>query len=130
MTDPSIAVYLTGGTCTDIHSFTFVMNLVDDMSNRVRHILLLPVVFFCTHSFSQPGTIKRMTCKTDSTYQYAFYLPANYTDTAFYPLIIFFDPVARGDLPLIKYKSLADEMGLIMAGSFNSKNFDPQSSEA
>ncbi len=120
---------MTGGSCPGIHSFTFVRNLVDDMSNRVRYILLLPVVFFYTRSLSQPGTIKRITCKTDSTHQYAFYLPAAYTDTAFYPLIIFFDPAARGDLPLNKYKSLADEMGLIMAGSFNSKNFDPQSSE-
>ena len=73
-------------------------------------------------------TIQKINCKKDSTQQYAFYIPANYTPEKLAPLLIFLDPASRGDVPVGMYKSVADEYGVIIAGSFNSKNFDGLSS--
>ncbi len=68
--------------------------------------------------------------QTETEQQYSLYLPKSYEAGKQYPLLIFLDPGARGDFPVNKYKQVADEMELIIAGSFNSKNFDHQSSVA
>ncbi len=72
--------------------------------------------------------LQTVRCSNDTSQQYALYLPSVYSATGKYPLIIFLDPGARGELPVGKYSSLAEEYGVVMAGSFSSRNFDPSSS--
>ncbi|MEP1093869.1 MAG: hypothetical protein ABJG78_02100 [Cyclobacteriaceae bacterium] len=54
---------------------------------------------------------------------YALYLPLNYDAEKKYPVIFFFEPLARAQLPLNLYRDLADKYGLILTCSNNSKNF-------
>lgn len=60
--------------------------------------------------------------------QYSLYLPKSFEKHKKLPLLIFLDPAARGDLPVNKYKQVADDNEIIIVGSFDSRNFDPQSS--
>ncbi len=53
---------------------------------------------------------------------YALYLPLGYNDTAYFPLMVFFDPHGDGTVPIEKYKELADKYHFILAGSNSSKN--------
>jgi predicted esterase len=102
------------------------------MLKATKNITLFFLLLLCRSSFSQQpetGNIKKVICKKDTSCQYALYLPKNYNDSTLFPLLIFLDPVARGDVPLLKYQTLADEMEIIMAGSYNSRNFDFTSSQ-
>ncbi len=74
------------------------------------------------------GTITRVNCIADSNDQYSLYLPKNYDPATKYPLIIFLDPMARGNLPVEKYRAIADEQQVVLAGSLESRNFDPAAS--
>jgi predicted esterase len=67
---------------------------------------------------------------SDPGQRFSLCLPENYDSSKTYPLIIFLDPSARGDLPVSLYHSLADKYDVILAGSWNSKNFDPESSSS
>ena len=88
-------------------------------------------LFFSQQIAAQHTEIKsllRVKCSLDSIQQYSLRLPSSYQEGRKYPVIIFLDPAARGDFPVEKYSSLADEYNLIIAGSFNSRNFEGQSS--
>jgi predicted esterase len=74
------------------------------------------------------GHMIRVRCANDSNNQYSLYLPVNYEPGIKYPLILFLDPMARGNVPVEKYRAVADEQGVILAGSFESRNFDPAAS--
>lgn len=60
--------------------------------------------------------------KTYNENNYSLYLPANYDTTKTFPVIYFFDPQGKGNLPLEKYKSIADTLGIIFVGSTATKN--------
>lgn len=66
--------------------------------------------------------IASVTVKNFPTESYALYLPTGYKDTLQYALMVFFDPHGDGNVPLEKYKVLADKYGFILAGSNSSKN--------
>ena len=86
------------------------------------HILLLITVSISAPCYSQAGKILNpVVCQSDPAQSYALYIPAKGNKTPL-PVIYFFDPHADGGLPLIKYKTLADEYGFILIGSNNSKN--------
>lgn len=72
--------------------------------------------------------IQYHTCSTDTSQQYCLYLPAAYHRDSTYPLLLFLDPAARGNLPVEKYQAIADEEAVIIAGSFGSRNFDAAAS--
>ena len=55
-------------------------------------------------------------------YSYALFLPKNYNQQSKFPVIIFFDPHGKGNLPLAKYSYLANEFNCILIGSNDSKN--------
>jgi len=96
-------------------------------------IVLLMLTVFMLHAFAfagktqapvlfEPGKITSpVVCETDATQSYAVYMPAKGNKDAL-PVIYFFDPHADGELPLTKYRQLADEYGFILIGSNNSKN--------
>jgi predicted esterase len=72
---------------------------------------------------------QRMSCDADTGQQYALILPTAYKAETSYPVIIFLDPEAKGDFAVVKYRLLAQQYGIILAGSFGSRNFDGTSSE-
>jgi len=61
------------------------------------------------------------------TEHYALYIPKGYKQGNRYPVLIFLDPHASGDFPVSLYKPLADQFGMILMGSNDSKNgIDPE----
>ena len=94
--------------------------------------MLLTIIFFRGYAFSQspvPGNIQTIRCSDDSGSRYSLYLPTNYIPGNKYNLLIFLDPSARGDVPVEKYRDIGEAYGLVLAGSFDSKNFDLSSAE-
>ena len=80
----------------------------------------------------QPGrVIERVACKNNPDQSYALYLPSNYSSTRKWPLLAAFDPGARGNIPVERFKEAAERYGYIMCGSNNSRNGPlPPSAEA
>ena len=60
--------------------------------------------------------------KSDSTQSYALYLPAGYDKNKDMPAVFFFEPHARGVVPMNKYKALADKYHYIILCSNTSQN--------
>jgi hypothetical protein len=77
-------------------------------------------------TFAKGNVIKNIVCKNEASQSFALYIPAN-SGKNLLPVIYFFDPHADGELPLNKYKTLADRYGFILVGSNNSKNGNPLS---
>jgi dienelactone hydrolase len=63
-------------------------------------------------------------CAADSSQSYALYLPKGYTTDRAWPLILAFDPGARGRTPVERYQVAAQRYGFILVGSNNSRNGD------
>ncbi|MBI3501680.1 MAG: hypothetical protein HY063_07785 [Bacteroidetes bacterium] len=83
-----------------------------------------PINTVSSKDTSLPGgiIIHTIKCKADSSIKYALYLPKKYPVNEKLPVIFFFDSHGSGELPLNKYKELAEKYGYILAGSNNSKN--------
>ncbi len=62
---------------------------------------------------------------SENDHTFSLYLPSEYTNEKEYPLVLFFEPVARGRLPLELYKGLAEKYEIILACSNESRNFLP-----
>lgn len=75
-----------------------------------------------TNSFKTGEIIKSVTCSNNTNNSYALYLPSDYTSNKTYPIIFFFDPHAKGYLPVENYKNIAENYNLILVGSNNSHN--------
>ena len=97
---------------------------------KVYYCLLLMVILpMIAASQNENGRfIRKVKCEKDSTQEYALFVPAGYSPENNAPLLIFLDPSGKGDVPVNKYHSLADKFGVIMAGSYNSRNFNGASS--
>ena len=61
-------------------------------------------------------------CMANPNQSYALFLPREYDENRSWPIIYFFEPLARGSLPVKKYQELANEFGFIFCGSNNSRN--------
>ncbi len=70
----------------------------------------------------QAGKIYAASCDDAQSNSYSVYLPSGYDTAKTFPVIYFFDPHGKGNLPVEKYKSLADEFGIILIGSNDTKN--------
>ncbi|HSE36945.1 MAG TPA: hypothetical protein VLG74_06545, partial [Blastocatellia bacterium] len=71
----------------------------------------------------QPGhVIDRVVCKNNPDQGYALYVPSNYSPTRKWALLAAFDPVARGNIPVERFKEAAERYGYIVCGSNNSRN--------
>ncbi len=76
-----------------------------------------------------PGqVVDKVACARDSTQTYAIYLPSNYLSTRKWPVLYAFDPVARGRIPVERFRDAAEKFGWIIVGSNNSRNASTQSS--
>jgi predicted esterase len=74
-----------------------------------------------------PGTVHAsVAVVTDPTNSYALYLPSAYSPVKRWPLLLVFDPFARGEVSVKLFHEAAEKYGFIVAGSNNSRNFqDP-----
>ena len=64
--------------------------------------------------------------KADPTNSYALYLPSNYSSDRKWPVLLAFDPFARGETSVTLFHEAAEKYGFIVVGSNNSRNFqDP-----
>lgn len=61
-------------------------------------------------------------CLRDATQGYALYVPSNYSADREWPLLLAFDPRARGLNAVERFAEAAEKYGWIVAGSNNSRN--------
>ena len=62
----------------------------------------------------------------DPSNSYALYLPSAYSPAKHWPLLLIFDPFARGEVSVKLFHDAAEKYGFILVGSNNSSNFkDP-----
>jgi len=66
--------------------------------------------------------LDKVACQADPAQQYALYVPSNYTPERKWPIILCFDPGARGQVPVERLQPAAEKYGYIVAGSLNSRN--------
>ena len=88
-------------------------------------LALLPALLLA----QTPGKIsENIRCDKNAEYGYALYLPSNYTPDKAWPLLLAFDPRARGLNAVERFAPAAEKYGWIIAGSNNSRNGDGKSS--
>lgn len=68
------------------------------------------------------AVIPSVVCAEEPEQTYALYLPSYFTPDRAWPMILAFDPAARGSLPVEMMKDAAEKYGYIVAGSNNSRN--------
>lgn len=68
------------------------------------------------------GSITTLSCKLNVANGYEVYLPKTLSDSARYPVLIFFSPDGNGKIPVLKYQELADKWEFILIGSNYTKN--------
>lgn len=73
-------------------------------------------------AFKTDTIIPDVRLRSDASESFALFLPAGYSDTTRFPVIIFFDPHGDGTVPLKLYKDLANEFHYVLIGSNSSKN--------
>jgi len=66
--------------------------------------------------------IDKVACARDPNQSYALYLPTAYSADRTWPILYAFDPGARGRLPVERFRDAAERLGVIVAGSNNSRN--------
>jgi predicted esterase len=98
----------------------------------MRLFTSLPVVLcglaLAAHSQTpSPGTVHAsVAVAADPSNSYALYLPSAYSPAKRCPLLLVFDPFARGEVSVKLFHEAAEKYGFIVAGSNNSRNFqDP-----
>jgi poly(3-hydroxybutyrate) depolymerase len=71
----------------------------------------------------QPGTISDpVQCANDPAQSYALFLPSSYSPDRQWTVLFAFHPAARGRLMVEKYQAAAEQYGVIVAASNNSRN--------
>ncbi len=66
--------------------------------------------------------LENVSCEAEPGQRYALYVPSRYTPEMKWPVVLCFDPSARGTIPVEKLRAAAEEHGFIVAGSLNSRN--------
>src|SRR3954463_3577923 len=94
---------------------------------------MLPLLIFAALAVDLPPAGKisdDVKCLAEPSQSYALYLPSNYTPERPWPVILAFDPGARGRVPVERYQVAAETYGYIVAGSNQSRNGSWAASEA
>jgi tetratricopeptide (TPR) repeat protein len=66
--------------------------------------------------------IPKVICRSDAQQSYALFLPSSYSRDKRWPILYCFDPGARGQMPVERFKEAAEKYGYIVVGSNNSRN--------
>ncbi|MBS1226639.1 MAG: hypothetical protein H6R32_573 [Candidatus Aminicenantes bacterium] len=70
-----------------------------------------------------PGrVVERLACLADAGRSYALYLPSSFDPGKIWPLLVLFDPGARGPLAVEAFREAAEAHGWILAASNDSRN--------
>src|SRR5579864_1915013 len=99
---------------------------------RMRHFLFLLVMIVGT-GFAYPqtpaaGTVhSSVPITAQPTNSYALYLPSAYSPAKRWPLLLIFDPFARGEVSVKLFHEAAEKYGFILVGSNNTRNFEDPS---
>lgn len=72
--------------------------------------------------------IDKVVCRAAPGQSYALYLPSNYAPDRRWPILYGLDPGARGRLVVETYAEAAEHAGVIVVGSYNSRNGDLRTS--
>lgn len=72
--------------------------------------------------------IEKIVCVKAPNQSYTLYLPANYSTERKWPVLYAFDPAARGQIPVERFREAAEKFGWIVVGSNNSRNGEFQPS--
>jgi len=88
----------------------------------MRMTAVLGLVLVATQSLPPGTVIQDVRCVADPSQGYALYIPSTYTPSRTWPVILAFDPGARGRTPVERYQAAAEQYGFIVAGSNNSRN--------
>lgn len=59
-------------------------------------------------------SVIKISCSSDAAQTYSLYLPKGFTTTKKYPVLLFLDPGGRGEVPVTRYRSVADSMVLFL----------------
>jgi tetratricopeptide (TPR) repeat protein len=91
-------------------------------------VLAVGLGFFAQAQAPAPGTVHAsVPVAADATNSYALYLPAAYSPAKRWPLLLVFDPFARGEVSVKLFHEAAEKYGFIIVGSNNSRNFEDPS---
>lgn len=86
-------------------------------------ISLIAIVIAFNLTGQIPGqVVDTVFCEKDKNQMYSVYLPSSYTEDKKWPIIYFFEPAARGALPVRLYSDVAEELGYILVCTYNSRN--------
>lgn len=66
--------------------------------------------------------VERVVCTGNPNQSYALYLPPAYSPEKTWPILYCLDPLARGSVPVERFRDAAAKAGFIVAGSNNSRN--------
>ena len=83
---------------------------------------ILPAVSGGQDGIQKGVVIQSLPTQADPAQTYALFLPAEYGSRTKWPVLICFDPGARGYLPVECFRQAAENYGYIVAGSNNSRN--------
>jgi predicted esterase len=87
--------------------------------------LFLVVISACNNDTGNkhiPAVRRHVVCSQNPKHSYEAYLPSYYTREKKWPVILCFDPQARGHIPVDSLKGAAEQFGFILIGSNNAKN--------
>src|SRR5437660_1568879 len=91
-------------------------------------ILVIGVSLVAQAQTPAPGIVHGSVPVTaEATNSYALYLPSAYSSTKRWPLLLVFDPFARGEVSVKLFHEAAEKYGFIVVGSNNSRNFEDPS---
>jgi predicted esterase len=68
------------------------------------------------------AVVESVAVRSDPAQSYALYLPNAYAPERKWPLLICFDPLARGRVPVERFRKAAEAYGFVVVGSNNSRN--------
>lgn len=72
--------------------------------------------------FSSGVLVEKVVCQADPGQSYALYLPSAYQPSRKWPILVLFDPGARGALAVGAFQEAAETYGWVLAASNNSRN--------
>ena len=110
------------------------MTIAGDLSQNIpmRHFLFLALIVMNAGSaYPQTpaaGTVhSSVPVAAEPTHNYALYLPSAYSPAKRWPLMLIFDPFARGEVSVKLFHDAAEKYGFILVGSNNTRNFEDPS---
>lgn len=85
-------------------------------------IATFPFLSLFAHGQLEYGSVVDTVMCASNKQTYSLYLPSYYSPEKPWPIIYFFEPAARGSLPVRLYSDVDEELGFILVCSNNSRN--------